>query len=326
MTVTKLFHLFILRKVTILILLILFNIAAFFAYDAVSMNHQIQLKMQLPISIEGKSLMDEKYLINKFTAGSVMRGVLKGANQTYYKLLTNGSGSYFDVEFTCDIKENCITASKLLLVALDNEAKVIIDSKKIVNEIKISQFKDEIHSLNNERESYVNKIESYDNKIESYVNKRNVLISTQDDYFEINKENIDEANNLDNLNTMLLLESINNQRQNASTVLANVSIDLANVSIDVADVSIELTEINNDIYLAKKAIEYFSALTKVKHLFKWVVKPSIENVYRKLSFSLWLTLSFLMSIALYFLAALVSTAFIKDDGHSYVVDHDKSAT
>jgi hypothetical protein len=53
MTVINLFELFMFRKITILILLVVFNIAAFFAYDLVAKNHQILLKMQFPVSEEG---------------------------------------------------------------------------------------------------------------------------------------------------------------------------------------------------------------------------------------------------------------------------------
>ena len=52
-------------------------------------------------------------------------------------------------------------------------------------------------------------------------------------------------------------------------------------------------------------LKYFSTLKEAKHLFKWVVEPNIEDTSKAVSFSLWLTLSFLMSIALYFLAAVL---------------------
>jgi chromosome segregation ATPase len=166
-------------------------------------------------------------------------------------------------------------------------------------------YKNKINSLNNERKSYVDKIESYLNKIESYANKRDVLISTTEEYFQISEGNINEANNPNNLNTILLLESINNQRQNASSDLADVSIDLADVSVDLADTSIELAEIESKISEEKMKLRSYSELNKAKHFFIWVVEPNLGDIARKVSFSLWLALSFLLSFALYFLATVM---------------------
>jgi len=66
-----------------------------------------------------------------------------------------------------------------------------------------------------------------------------------------------------------------------------------------------LTNIGNELYGEEKELEYYSMLKKEKHLFKWVVEPSIDNIDQKVSLSLWLILSFLMSIALYFLSVVL---------------------
>ena len=79
-------------------------------------------------------------------------------------------------------------------------------------------------------------------------------------------------------------------------------------------------------YTEEMRIKYYYALTKPKHLFKWIIEPDIDNVGVKVSFSLWLTLSFLMSIALYFLAAILSIILIKGDGDTPVVVNDAIAT
>ena len=198
----------------------------------------------------------------------------------------------------------------MLVEALNNEAKVNNEatayarSNKIY-EMQVLTINDEINSLNNERKSYVDKIESYLNKIESYVDKRDILISTTEEYFQISEENINEANNPDNLNTILLLESINNARRNAYSDLADVSVDLADNNVALADVSVDLAELESEISEKKMELKSYSALNKAKHLFIWVVEPNLGDAGRLISFSLWLILSFLLSISLYFLAAVL---------------------
>ena len=262
MTVTTLFELFLLRKITVLILLVIFNIAAFFAYDLVSMNHQLESKLIYPISVDGSNIVDTDYIENKFSTDSVTRNVLRGVDKTSYKIME--VSKYLDVAFVCDVKENCLTASKLLLDSLDNEAKIIIESNKIKNEIEVSKIKASIKNLNN---------------------KRKALISTEEEYFQVSEKNIDKANNLDNLSSMLLLQDINNERQEAMVYLTNI---------------------NNNIYTAEMELKHYSILNKVKHFFKWIAEPNIENINQRVSLSLWLTLSFLMSMALYFIAAVLT--------------------
>ena len=263
MTVTKLFELFLLRKITILILLILVNIAAFFTYDLVSMNHQIRLKMSSPISVGGFSIVDSTYIFNKYSVGSVMSEVVKKTKKTNYKFDEISDDKYLSLLFTCDIKENCITASKLTLDALNNEAKAMIDSDKILSKVKVSRFKDRINKLQN---------------------KKNALITNQGDYFQLREQNVNNANNLDTVSSMLLLRDVNRGKLETSITLANIG---------------------NEIYGEEKELEYYFMLKKEKHLFKWVVEPSIDNIDQKVSLSLWLILSFLMSIALYFLSVVL---------------------
>ena len=269
MTVTKLFELFLLRKITILILLILVNIAAFFSYDLVSMNHQLPLKMSFPISADGSSIVDSTYIFNKYSVGSVMSEVVKKTKKTNYKFDAISDNKfisdikYFSLLFTCDIKENCITASKLTLDAFNNEAREMIDRDKILSKVKVSRFKDRINKLQN---------------------RKNTLITNQGDYFQLREQNVNNANNLDTVSSMLLLRDINRGK---------------------FETAITLTKIGNDIYEEEKELEYYSMLKKEKHLFKWVVEPSIDNIYQKVSLSLWLILSFLMSIALYFLSVVL---------------------
>ena len=269
MTVTKLFELFLLRKITILILLILVNITAFFTYDLVSMNHQIRLKMSSPISVGGFSIVDSTYIFNKYSVGSVMSEVVKKTKKTNYKFDAISDNKfisdikYFSLLFTCDIKENCITASKLTLDALNNEAKAMIDSDKILSKVKVSRFKDRINKLQN---------------------KKNALITNQGDYFQLREQNVNNANNLDTVSSMLLLRDVNRGKLETSITLANIG---------------------NEIYGEEKELEYYFMLKKEKHLFKWVVEPSIDNIDQKVSLSLWLILSFLMSIALYFLSVVL---------------------
>ena len=269
MTVTKLFELFLLRKITILILLILVNIAAFFSYDLVSMNHQLPLKMSFPISVDGSSIVDSTYIFNKYSVGSVMSEVVKKTKKTNYKfdeISDNkfiSDNKYFSLLFTCDIKENCITASKLTLDAFNNEAREMIDRDKILSKVKVSRFKDRINKLQN---------------------RKNTLITNQGDYFQLREQNVNNANNLDTVSSMLLLKDINRGK---------------------FETAITLTKIGNDIYEEEKELEYYSMLKKEKHLFKWVVEPSIDNIDQKVSLSLWLILSFLMSIALYFLSVVL---------------------
>ncbi len=263
MTVTKLFELFLLRKITILILLILVNIGAFFTYDLVSMNHQIRLKMNFPISVDGSRILDSTYIFNKYSVGSVMSEVVKKTKKTNYKFDEIIDNQYLDILFTCDIKENCITASKLTLDALNNEARAIIDSDKILNEVQVSRFKDRINKLQN---------------------KKNALKTNQGDYFQLREQNVNNANNLDTVSSMLLLRDVNRGKFETSITLANI---------------------DNEIYGEEKELKYYSMLNKAKHLFKWVVEPSIDNIDQKVSLSLWLILSFLMSIALYFLSVVL---------------------
>ena len=163
MVVSNLFDLFFLRKITIFILLILFNVIAFFSYDLVSRNHEMVSKMQFPISmgpatiaveegirinndVKDINIVDSVYIFNKYSSGSVISDVLNGMNNTSYKIYEDKENKYdyLNILFTCEIKENCITASKLLLDALDKEAKVIIESNKIINEIQVSKIKDKI--------------------------------------------------------------------------------------------------------------------------------------------------------------------------------------
>ena len=269
MTVTKLFELFLLRKITILILLILVNIAAFFSYDLVSMNHQLPLKMSFPISVDGSSIVDSTYIFNKYSVGSVMSEVVKKTKKTNYKFDAISDNKfisdikYFSLLFTCDIKENCITASKLTLDAFNNEAREMIDRDKILSKVKVSRFKDRINKLQN---------------------KKNALITNQGDYFQLREQNVNNANNLDTVSSMLLLRDVNRGKLETSITLANIG---------------------NEIYGEEKELEYYFMLKKEKHLFKWVVEPSIDNIYQKVSLSLWLILSFLMSIALYFLSVVL---------------------
>ena len=269
MTVTKLFELFLLRKITILILLILVNIAAFFTYDLVSMNHQIRLKMSSPISVGGFSIVDSTYIFNKYSVGSVMSEVVKKTKKTNYKFDAISDNKfisdikYFSLLFTCDIKENCITASKLTLDAFNNEAREMIDRDKILSKVKVSRFKDRINKLQN---------------------RKNTLITNQGDYFQLREQNVNNANNLDTVSSMLLLRDVNRGKLETSITLANIG---------------------NEIYGEEKELEYYFMLKKEKHLFKWVVEPSIDNIYQKVSLSLWLILSFLMSIALYFLSVVL---------------------
>ena len=269
MTVTKLFELFLLRKITILILLILVNIAAFFSYDLVSMNHQLPLKMSFPISVDGSSIVDSTYIFNKYSVGSVMSEVVKKTKKTNYKFDAISDNKfisdikYFSLLFTCDIKENCITASKLTLDAFNNEAREMIDRDKILSKVKVSRFKDRI------------------NKLQS---RKNTLITNQGDYFQLREQNVNNANNLDTVSSMLLLKDINRGK---------------------FETAITLTNIGNELYGEEKELEYYSMLKKEKHLFKWVVEPSIDNIDQKVSLSLWLILSFLMSIALYFLSVVL---------------------
>ena len=269
MTVTKLFELFLLRKITILILLILVNITAFFTYDLVSMNHQIRLKMSSPISVGGFSIVDSTYIFNKYSVGSVMSEVVKKTKKTNYKFDAISDNKfisdikYFSLLFTCDIKENCITASKLTLDAFNNEAREMIESDKILSQVKVSRFKDRINKLQN---------------------KKNALITNQGDYFQLREQNVNNANNLDTVSSMLLLRDINRGK---------------------FETAITLTNIGNELYGEEKELEYYSMLKKEKHLFKWVVEPSIDNIDQKVSLSLWLILSFLMSIALYFLSVVL---------------------
>ena len=296
MIVTKLFELFMFRKMVILILLVVFNIAAFFAYDLAAKNNQLLLKMQFPISEEGKQIVNIPYFFDKYSTSSVMSDVISGVDKTSYKIKRISEGNSLDLSVSCEIKENCLTASKLLIDALNNEAKINNDAKAYdmgvkIYELKVLSIKDEINSLNNERKSYLN-------KIESYANKRDVLTSTTEEYFQISEENINEANNPNNLQTILLLESLNNQRQLASR-------DVADVSVDSAEISIDLAVIESMISQAKMKLKAYSELNEVKHLFIWVVEPSFGDIEREVSFSLWLALSFLLSIALYFLAAVM---------------------
>ena len=269
MTVTKLFELFLLRKITILILLILVNIAAFFSYDLVSMNHQLPLKMSFPISVDGSSIVDSTYIFNKYSVGSVMSEVVKKTKKTNYKFDAISDNKfisdikYFSLLFTCDIKENCITASKLTLDAFNNEAREMIESDKILSQVKVSRFKDRINKLQN---------------------RKNTLITNQGDYFQLREQNVNNANNLDTVSSMLLLRDVNRGKLETSITLANIG---------------------NEIYGEEKELEYYSMLKKEKHLFKWVVEPSIDNIDQKVSLSLWLILSFLMSIALYFLSVVL---------------------
>ena len=269
MTVTKLFELFLLRKITILILLILVNITAFFTYDLVSMNHQLPLKMSFPISVDGSSIVDSTYIFNKYSVGSVMSEVVKKTKKTNYKFDAISDNKfisdikYFSLLFTCDIKENCITASKLTLDAFNNEAREMIDRDKILSKVKVSRFKDRINKLQN---------------------RKNTLITNQGDYFQLREQNVNNANNLDTVSSMLLLRDINRGK---------------------FETAITLTNIDNELYGEEKELEYYSMLKKEKHLFKWVVEPSIDNIYQKVSLSLWLILSFLMSIALYFLSVVL---------------------
>ena len=269
MTVTKLFELFLLRKITILILLILVNITAFFTYDLVSMNHQLPLKMSFPISVDGSSIVDSTYIFNKYSVDSVMSKVVKKTKKTNYKFDAISDNKfisdikYFSLLFTCDIKENCITASKLTLDALNNEAKAMIDSDKILSKVKVSRFKDRINKLQN---------------------RKNTLITNQGDYFQLREQNVNNANNLDTVSSMLLLRDVNRGKLETSITLANIG---------------------NEIYGEEKELEYYFMLKKEKHLFKWVVEPSIDNIDQKVSLSLWLILSFLMSIALYFLSVVL---------------------
>ena len=269
MTVTKLFELFLLRKITILILLILVNITAFFTYDLVSMNHQLPLKMSFPISVDGSSIVDSTYIFNKYSVGSVMSKVVKKTKKTNYKFDAISDNKfisdikYFSLLFTCDIKENCITASKLTLDAFNNEAREMIESDKILSQVKVSRFKDRINKLQN---------------------RKNTLITNQGDYFQLREQNVNNANNLDTVSSMLLLKDINRGK---------------------FETAITLTNIGNELYGEEKELEYYSMLKKEKHLFKWVVEPSIDNIDQKVSLSLWLILSFLMSIALYFLSVVL---------------------
>ena len=269
MTVTKLFELFLLRKITILILLILVNIAAFFSYDLVSMNHQLPLKMSFPISVDGSSIVDSTYIFNKYSVGSVMSEVVKKTKKTNYKFDAISDNKfisdikYFSLLFTCDIKENCITASKLTLDAFNNEAREMIDRDKILSKVKVSRFKDRINKLQN---------------------RKNTLITNQGDYFQLREQNVNNANNLDTVSSMLLLRDINRGK---------------------FETAITLTNIGNELYGEEKELEYYFMLKKEKHLFKWVVEPSIDNIDQKVSLSLWLILSFLMSIALYFLSVVL---------------------
>lgn len=269
MTVTKLFELFLLRKITILILLILVNITAFFTYDLVSMNHQLPLKMSFPISVDGSSIVDSTYIFNKYSVGSVMSEVVKKTKKTNYKFDAISDNKfisdikYFSLLFTCDIKENCITASKLTLDAFNNEAREMIESDKILSQVKVSRFKDRINKLQN---------------------RKNTLITNQGDYFQLREQNVNNANNLDTVSSMLLLRDVNRGKLETSITLANIG---------------------NEIYGEEKELEYYSMLKKEKHLFKWVVEPSIDNIDQKVSLSLWLILSFLMSIALYFLSVVL---------------------
>lgn len=269
MTVTKLFELFLLRKITILILLILVNITAFFTYDLVSMNHQLPLKMSFPISVDGSSIVDSTYIFNKYSVGSVMSEVVKKTKKTNYKFDAISDNKfisdikYFSLLFTCDIKENCITASKLTLDAFNNEAREMIDRDKILSKVKVSRFKDRINKLQN---------------------RKNTLITNQGDYFQLREQNVNNANNLDTVSSMLLLRDVNRGKLETSITLANIG---------------------NEIYGEEKELEYYFMLKKEKHLFKWVVEPSIDNIDQKVSLSLWLILSFLMSIALYFLSVVL---------------------
>ena len=269
MTVTKLFELFLLRKITILILLILVNITAFFTYDLVSMNHQLPLKMSFPISVDGSSIVDSTYIFNKYSVGSVMSEVVKKTKKTNYKFDAISDNKfisdikYFSLLFTCDIKENCITASKLTLDAFNNEAREMIESDKILSQVKVSRFKDRINKLQN---------------------RKNTLITNQGDYFQLREQNVNNANNLDTVSSMLLLRDVNRGKLETSITLANIG---------------------NEIYGEEKELEYYFMLKKEKHLFKWVVEPSIDNIDQKVSLSLWLILSFLMSIALYFLSVVL---------------------
>ena len=207
MTVTKLFELFLLRKITILILLILVNITAFFTYDLVSMNHQIRLKMSSPISVGGFSIVDSTYIFNKYSVDSVMSKVVKKTKKTNYKFDAISDNKfisdikYFSLLFTCDIKENCITASKLTLDALNNEAKAMIDSDKILSKVKVSRFKDRINKLQN---------------------KKNALITNQGDYFQLREQNVNNANNLDTVSSMLLLKDINRGKFETAITLTNI--------------------------------------------------------------------------------------------------------
>ena len=185
MTVTNLFELFMFRKITIFILLILFNITAFFAYDWMSMNHEIRVKMQFPINEDKTQIVDPIFILTKYSEGSVMNNITKGVAK--YKIHKIFEGDYFDISFYCEIKENCITASKLLLDALNNEAKVIIDKNKTINE--------DGHFI--KKRFIVKNLSTWRNTL----NER-----SEEDHLKLSEKNIDEAKNLDDLNSMLLLQ------------------------------------------------------------------------------------------------------------------------
>ena len=269
MTVSSLFELFMLRKITALILLVLFNIAAFFSYDFVAKNYQIQLKMQFPITEEGAEIVNHSYYYNKYSTPSVRAEVLSGVDKASYKFLKLADGSKFiDLSVNCEIKENCITASKLLIDALNNEAKVNNEGTAYAKSNKI----------------YEMQLLNFNNSINSLKNAREMILNSEIDFFQISEANVDEANNLNNFSEALLLQNINNERQKAV---------------------IELAKINTEISEKELALKVYTTLNKPKHLFMWIVEPSHGDISRKVSFSLWLTLSFLLSISLYFLAAVM---------------------
>ena len=82
MIVPQLFELFIFRKIFILILLVVFNIAAFFGYDLVAKNQEILLTMQFPVSEEGQEIVNKEHFMNKYAADSVMDEILSGIDKT----------------------------------------------------------------------------------------------------------------------------------------------------------------------------------------------------------------------------------------------------
>ena len=207
-------------------------------------------------------------MFNIYSTPSVRGNVLSGVDKASYKIIKMIENKYLDLSVNCEIKENCITASKLLIDALNNEAKVNNEATayakgKKIYEMEILQFKNTINSLKNERD---------------------VILNSEIDFFQISEENIEEANNLNNFSEVLLSQNINNERQKALIALA---------------------EINTEISDKEIGLKVYSTLNKPKHLFMWVVEPNPGDIARKVSFSLWLTLSFLLSISLYFLAAVM---------------------